>query len=95
MPSVHYSPSAANDLVELSEYIARDKPDAAYHWIEEVESTCQLVANNPGLGQARQSCVFGQCRSISMGHFVIFFRAVDNGVEVIRIVRGERDLDRI
>jgi toxin ParE1/3/4 len=95
MPQVHYSPSAAQDLVELSEFIARDKPVAAYDWVDQIESTCQVLAKNPNIGQARQSHGFGACRSFTLGNYVIFFRGVEDGIEVIRIVRGERDLDRI
>ncbi|NIL99162.1 MAG: type II toxin-antitoxin system RelE/ParE family toxin, partial [Planctomycetales bacterium] len=46
MASVYYSTLATADLYENAEYIARDKPDAAYRWIETVESTCEILANN-------------------------------------------------
>lgn len=95
MPQVHYSASAAQDLVEHSDFIARDKPVAAYDWVNQIESTCQVLAENPNIGQARRSHGFGDCRSFTQGNYVIFFRAVANGIEVIRIVRGERDLDRL
>ena len=34
MAEVHYSTLAAADISENAEYIARDKPDAAYRWVE-------------------------------------------------------------
>lgn len=95
MPQVHFSASAAQDLFEHSEFIASDKPVAAYDWVDQIESTCQILAKNPNIGQARQSHGFGDCRSFTQGNYVIFFRAVEDGIEVIRIVRGERDLDRL
>jgi hypothetical protein len=36
MAKVYYSPLAAKDLWENAEYISRDKPDAAYAWVEAI-----------------------------------------------------------
>ena len=95
MTSVHYSTLATADLYENAEYIARDKPDAAYRWVETVESTCEILANNPELGEERKTRGHGPCRSFVSGNYVIFYRSTTDGVEIIRIVRGERDIDRL
>jgi toxin ParE1/3/4 len=95
MATVHYSTLAAADLYEHAEYIAGDRPDAAYRWIEKIEATCELLANNPKLGQERRTHYHGRCRSFVSGNYVIFFRGVSDGVEIVRILRGERDIDRL
>ena len=95
MPNVHYSSLAAQDLYENTEYIARDKPGAAYRWVEKIEATCDLLAENPEVGEQRQTRRHGPCRSFTCGNYVIFFRAVTDGVEIVRIVRAERDIDRL
>ncbi|REJ69926.1 MAG: type II toxin-antitoxin system RelE/ParE family toxin [Planctomycetota bacterium] len=95
MAKVHYSKSASTDLAANAEYIARDKPDVAYRWIEKIEATCELLAANPEMGQPRMTRSGGRCRSFVSGNYVLFFRPVADGVEIVRIVRGERDLDRI
>lgn len=53
MSKVHYSSLAADDLLDSAKYIARDKPDAAYRWIEKIEATCELLAANPEVGERR------------------------------------------
>ena len=95
MAKVKYSTFASADIYENAEYIARDKPDAAYKWVETIESICETLAANPEMGQARKSRNHGACRSFTTGNYVIFFRGIDDGVEIIRIVRGERDLDNV
>jgi toxin ParE1/3/4 len=95
MARVRYSTRASVDLWENAEYIARDKPDAAYRWVETIEDICATLALNPEIGQARRSRSHGPCRSFVSGNYVIFFRSFSEGVEIIRIVRGERDLDSI
>jgi len=95
MPKVHYSSLAAQDLYDNAGYIARDEPDAAYRWVEKIEATCEFLAENTDVGERRQTRGFGPCRSFTSGSYVIFFRAVSDGVEIVRIVRAERDLDRL
>ncbi len=95
MAKVRYSKLASSDLYESSEFIARDKPEAAYRWVEKIEAACQTLAVNPEMGQRRISKNHGECRSFSCGSYVIFFRGLVDGAEIIRIVRGERDLDNV
>ena len=95
MAKVRYSKLASSDLYESSEFIAQDKPEAAYGWLEKIETACQTLAQNPEIGQHRTSKNHEPCRSFSCGSYVIFFRGLGDGVEIIRIVRCERDLDNV
>ena len=95
MAKVRYSKLASFDLFENSEFIARDKAEAAYRWVEKIEAACRALAENPEMGQRRISKNHGPCRSFSCGSYVIFFRGLGDGVEIIRVVRGERDLDNV
>ena len=63
MAKVSYSSLASTDLYENAEYIARDKPDAAYKWVDTIEGVCEMLAANPEMGQARKSRSHGPCRS--------------------------------
>jgi toxin ParE1/3/4 len=95
MAKVHYSSLAAKDLCDNAQYIARDKPDAAYRWVEAIEESCELLAINPEMGEQRKIRNLGHCRSFTCGKYVVFFRGVADGVEIIRIVRGERDVEQL
>lgn len=95
MAKVIYSPLAVSDLCDNAEHIANDKPHAAYRWLNSIESVCETLAENPEMGQARKSRNHGPCRSFVKGNYVIIFRGIADGVEIIRIVRGERDLDNV
>ena len=95
MARVRYSKLASNDLFEYSEFIARDKPVAAYEWVQKIEGVCATLAAHPEMGQTRTSKNHGPCRSFTSGNYVIFFRAIEGGVEIIRIVRGGLDLDNV
>ena len=92
MAQVIYSPHADADLVEIAAFIAQDKPDAALRWVQIIREKCGLLAGHPEMGQERPGYGVPGCRSFSVGNYVIFFRAIDQGVEVARIVHGSRDL---
>jgi antitoxin HicB len=44
------------------------------------------------VGERRPEFLSGECRSFSFGNYVIFFRPVPRGIEVVRVVRGDRDV---
>ena len=50
---VTYAPAADDDLVAIVDFKARDKPIAAREWLMKVRSTCQMLAENPDIGEVR------------------------------------------
>jgi toxin ParE1/3/4 len=91
MARLSYAPRAQRDITEIAEYIARDKPDAARKWVVEVRRKCRVLARNPGLGDSRDEFGIG-IRSAYLGHYIVFFRADGNMVEIVRVVRGDREM---
>jgi toxin ParE1/3/4 len=89
---VTYSRAAEDDLEAIVDYIARDKPTAARQWLTKVRGTCQMLADNPDVGEVRTGFGVAGCRSYTIGRYVVFFRRFHEGIEVARIVDGSRDL---
>ena len=92
MSSVLYSPEAESELLGIAEFIARDKPEAARNWIHKIRVVCQALPIQPALGEVRTEFGVSDCRSFSVGHYVIFFRPKEDGIEVARVIHGSRDL---
>jgi len=91
MATLIFAPSARQDLLDIFDFIARDKPLAAAEWIERVEDKCRLIATNPEMGERRAE--FGKSvRSRVLGRYVIYYRPISGGIEVARVVAGERDI---
>lgn len=44
------------------------------------------------MGAERSGFGVPGCRSFCVGNYVVFYRAVDDGIHVARIVHGSRDL---
>jgi len=91
MPKLIFSPRARQDLTGIFDFIARDKPIAASNWIDTIEEKCKLIAASPEFGEKRLE--FGaNIRSSVVGRYVVFYRPIDNGIEVVRVVAGDRDI---
>jgi toxin ParE1/3/4 len=87
-----YSPAARRDLLELHEYIAQDRPDAARRFIERLEDTCQWLAVDREMGE-RVDRLRQNARMFSVERYVIFYEIVADDIHVLRIVHGSRDFN--
>jgi toxin ParE1/3/4 len=91
MSRLLFSPRAEQDLDEILDYIARDKPLAAMRFVERLREACRLLAENPELGERRED--FGPgLRCFSVGNYAIVYRCGSECVEIARVASGYRDL---
>lgn len=86
------SHEAVSDLTGITDYIAERNVTAAIKMLGKIEQTCQMLAENPGLGESRQGFGVPGCRSFTISRYVVFFRASTNGIDVARILDASRDL---
>jgi toxin ParE1/3/4 len=82
---------ADNDLLSIWRYIAEDKPQAATGLIRTIDAKCVLLAENPLLGQARPD-IAPDFRYFVVGNYLILYREAPDGVEIIRVLHGARNL---
>jgi toxin ParE1/3/4 len=100
MPQVHKSPQAHLDSIELADFIARHSFNAASRFLDQLEQTLKLLAQNPEYGQL---CQFKASAAAGMRvwqvdgfpNHLVFYRAVHDGVHVVRVLHGARDLDSV
>jgi toxin ParE1/3/4 len=91
MKRYRLTPEAEKDLDQISDYIANDNPQAALRLLGRIEERCQRLAEMPETGRARDELAEG-LRSGIVGNYVIFYRLDDEGIQVIRVLHGSRDL---
>jgi toxin ParE1/3/4 len=85
------SGEARSDLDEIWFYIAQDNPGAADKFILAIISRFPKLAAMPHLGRQREE-LSPRLRSFPVGRYVIFYRPLDDGVEIARVLNGTRDL---
>lgn len=85
------SRSARRDLHSIWDYIARDNPTAADRLVDAIRQHFELLARQPGLGQA---CDFGDPnlrRFPVRKNYVIYYRPQSAGITIVRVLHGARD----
>jgi toxin ParE1/3/4 len=94
MKNCRFSAEARRDLRGIHDYIAADDPAAALRLVERIEQSCQLLAENPLIGEA---CEFlaERLRMTVVGNYIVFHRPADDGAEIARIIHGARDGRRL
>jgi toxin ParE1/3/4 len=93
MAQLRFTENAERDLVEIGNFIARDSPTNAAQFVLRLEQHCSFLASHPLAGRTRDELALG-LRSLAYGRYVIFYRALDDGAEIVRVLHGARDLRR-
>lgn len=94
MTEVSRTRTALRDLDEIWDYIARDNPDAASQLIDRVAERCCLYAEQPLLGAACPQLAT-DLRQFPVGNYVVFYRPLEDGMLVVRVLHGARDIPNV
>ncbi|NJM59811.1 MAG: type II toxin-antitoxin system RelE/ParE family toxin [Oscillatoriales cyanobacterium RU_3_3] len=94
MATIVKRPRAELDLLDIWDYIADDSFDRADEFLDRVEAKLQTLARNPGLGRKREELLVG-LQSFPIDNYLVFYREIENGIDVIRILHGSRDIEGI
>ena len=89
-----YTPAARQDLIDILDYISCDKPDAAAAWVDKIESKCLLLAENPAIGELHPHLGEG-VHATTVGRYIIFHRESNEQVEILRVLVGDREIERL
>ena len=91
MPRIVRTSRAEEDLLEIWRYIADDNPGAADRVLDAIAAACKVVAENPAAGRLREELA-PRVRSFTVGNYLVFYRPMQKGIVVIRVLHGARDL---
>jgi toxin ParE1/3/4 len=94
MPVVLRTSRAELDLIETALHIAKEDPAAANRWLDIIDQKCHLLARMPELGRKRPDLA-PELRGLPVENHVIFYRRVTDGIQVIRVLHGARDLPQL
>src|SRR5690606_33961365 len=92
MSRLYLTKVAKQDLQAILAYIAQQRPQVADEVVDRLLSKCELLASHPLLGQVRAE-FSGDYRSFAVERWVVFYRVVQDGVEIHRVMDGARNID--
>ena len=94
-------PAADQDLDDQAGYLAREASlELALRFYDAAAETFAFLARTPLVGELRESRnpLFAGIRIWRVTGFekhLVFYRPVEGGIEVVRVLHGHRDIDAI
>ena len=90
---VQLTPAAVADLAEVARFIAADSPSRATSFIRELVDACEGLSEHPERFALLERYEHKTLRRRPVGQYLIVYRILASGVEVIRVVSAWQDLD--
>ena len=86
---------AFGDLVDIHDYIAEDRPEAARRFVGRLYDKFEFLAKFPEAGERRPEFGRGDIRVFSAWNYVIYYRIRARDVEIARVVHGARSTESL
>ena len=88
------SPEAIRDLDAITDYFATHNIDAGEQFLDEFAKKCRYLTQFPLIGRSYRE-IRSYLRGIPIQNYIVFYRIINDGIEIMRIIRGNRDLEAI
>lgn len=88
------TPAADDDLFDIWLFIAQDNEAAATRTLEKIKKSLDRLVRQPRGGRDRSELALG-LRSFAIRPYVIFYRVIDDDIELVRVLHGARDIEDI
>jgi addiction module RelE/StbE family toxin len=87
---LRWSERAAEDLLAIGRYIARDNRPAARRWVEGLRERARLAAEHPLAGRVVPEIEREDIREVLRGNYRIVYRVDGDAIEVLTVFEGHR-----
>jgi toxin ParE1/3/4 len=87
------APLAEADLDAIAEFIARESPGGAVKMLLRIRAGMTTLLDQPRLGQLVQKPPRTRLRKWTVAPYIVFYRVMDDDLEVVRVLHAARDLD--
>jgi len=91
---IRISPLAEIDLLDIALHIATENISAADEFAHEIDDKFSLLATQPEMGRARPE-LGKELRSFVVKNYIIFYDPIPQGIFVVRVLHGARDIENI
>jgi len=98
MSLYRFTPQAANDLVEIWTYIARDSVEAADRVETAIYEACAFLAEGPFRGHLREDLTRRPLRFWAVSrypNYIVVYDPQSRPLKIIRILQGMRNIPAI
>lgn len=84
---------AQRDLIEIGDFIAKDKPQAAARWVDRLISAVERAATLPASGRRVPELDRDDIREVIVDRYRTVYQVRDGAVVVLTVFESHRDFD--
>lgn len=90
-----FTSTASRDIESIIDYMADGRGfDVAERFLDKINPRCRNLANFPNMRRSRDG-ILPSLRSFPIDSYLILYRLIEDGIEVVWVVSGYRDLDTL
>ncbi|NJM75705.1 MAG: type II toxin-antitoxin system RelE/ParE family toxin [Acaryochloridaceae cyanobacterium RU_4_10] len=82
---------ASRDLNEIADYFAETNLEAGEKFFSDFNRKCQQLVAFPNSGKSYTE-IRPELRVLSLDGYILFYRILEDGIEILRVVSGRRNL---
>jgi toxin ParE1/3/4 len=82
---------AIRDLESISSYFAEVNVEAGERFLRGFNKRCQQLTSFPKMGRSYDDVCSG-LRGLTLEGYIILYRVLDDGIEIVRVANGRQDL---
>lgn len=94
MSTYSFSDDAIADLEAIFQLMSATNRDFAIRFFEKVREKCRKVAQFPYMGKSYEE-IKANLRGFVVDNYIIFYFPRTNGITVVRVINGYRDLQSL
>jgi plasmid stabilization system protein ParE len=90
-----FAAAAKADLLQIGDRIAKDSPVRSLSFVDDLEQRCQRLTSMPETYQLIPGFEDRGVRRVPHGNYLIFYRVIEDAIEVLHVLHGARDYEAI
>ncbi|MEG4323275.1 MULTISPECIES: type II toxin-antitoxin system RelE/ParE family toxin [unclassified Microcoleus] len=94
MSQCFVSPTASRDLDAIGDYFVARNIEAGERLLREFVKKCENLLKFPNMGRSYDRIKPG-LRGVPLDGYIIFYRVVENGIEILRVVSGYQEFEAL
>jgi toxin ParE1/3/4 len=95
LAKVVWTQEAERWLLKIHDYIARDKPAAAFEVVQSIYRRAQVLEHFPEIGHAYKSASGRAVRILLWGHYrIVYLQRPDGDIHVLGVFHGAMELEQ-
>lgn len=85
---------ATQDINEIADYFAANNVRFGEQFFNDFNRKCKQLVAFPNSGKS-YDYIYSGLKGVPLSGYIIFYRVLEDGIEILRVISGRRDLPAV